>query len=117
MNADDYRLVALGMEGAIESSHMGHPDFRVKGKIFATLHADGQSGTLRLAPDVQREVLKSDPDAFTPAAGAWGRSGWTTIRLDAADEPTVRAAMLLAWRGITGGRGGSKSRKRGERKE
>ena len=105
MTADDFRAIALGMEGASESAHMGHPDFRVKGKVFATLHA-GRSGTVRLDAEVQREVLESDPEAFTPAAGAWGRRGWTTIRLHAADEASVRAAVLLAWRGGAGRGGG-----------
>jgi hypothetical protein len=97
MTADDFREIALSMHGAIERAHMGHPDFRANGKIFATLQADDRHGMVKVAPDEQRVLLKEHPKAFTPASGAWGRQGCTMVRLDAADVRTIRGAMILAW--------------------
>jgi hypothetical protein len=97
MNADDFRRIALGHEGAIESAHMGHPDFRAHGRIFATLHADTAFGMVKLTPDDQRAFMEAHPDAFAPEAGAWGRGGSTRVRLDAVDENTLGEAMTLAW--------------------
>jgi hypothetical protein len=85
------------MNGAIESAHMGHPDFRANGKIFATLHADDKHGMVKLAPDQQREFVRTHPEAFIPENGAWGRQGCTRVRLAAVDEDTLGEAMTLAW--------------------
>jgi predicted DNA-binding protein (MmcQ/YjbR family) len=100
MTADDFRDLALSMPGATERAHMGHPDFRVKGRIFATLRADERGGAVRLAPAEQRALMRSHPRVFSPASGAWGRQGWTMVALDALDHGTARAAVLLAWEGI-----------------
>lgn len=100
MTPDVFREIALGMQDAIERAHMGHPDFRANGRIFATLHADDEWGTIMLAPDEQREFLRSHPGTFVPASGAWGRQGCTNVRLSAADAATVRSAMLLAWQRV-----------------
>lgn len=97
MTADDFRRIALSMHDAIESAHMGHPDFRANGRIFATLYASEESGTVRLPPDEQRELVRAHPEMFTPASGAWGRQGYTTVRLASAREAVVRGAMILAW--------------------
>lgn len=97
MNADDFREIALSMEGAVERSHMGHPDFRANGRIFATLSADGSSGVVMLSPDEQQEFMRQAPKIFRPASGAWGRQGCTTILLEAANKPSARSAVLLAW--------------------
>jgi hypothetical protein len=85
------------MKDAIEGAHMGHPDFRVNGRIFATLHQDGLRGMVQLKPELQQELLSSHPDAFEPAAGAWGRGGSTMVRLAAVDEATLGEAMTQAW--------------------
>src|SRR5229473_8576057 len=97
MNADDFRRIALAMEGAIESAHMGHPDFRANGRIFATLHHDRQTGMVKLTPDQQQTFLRDHPRAFAPEAGAWGRAGSTRVRLASVDEDTLGEAMTLAW--------------------
>lgn len=97
MTPDDFRHLALSMQGAIESAHMGHPDFRANGRIFATLHSDDQWGMVKLMPEEQQEVMRINPGMFVPSSGAWGRQGCTNVRLAAAHEPTVRGAMLLAW--------------------
>ncbi|HXE81190.1 MAG TPA: MmcQ/YjbR family DNA-binding protein [Vicinamibacterales bacterium] len=103
MTGDDFRALALGMPGAIERAHMGHPDFRVSGRIFASLTADERGAAVRLAPSEQRELMRAHPQVFAPAPGAWGRQGWTRIDLAALDTPTARAAVLLAWEGIVAG--------------
>jgi hypothetical protein len=98
LSAANFRRIALGMKDAVESAHMGHPDFRLKGKIFATLHADHKHGMVKLTPEQQETFLRDHPTAFAPENGAWGRQGCTAVRLDLADEDTVGEAMTLAWR-------------------
>jgi hypothetical protein len=99
MTSGDFRDLVLELEGAVERTHMGHPDFRANGRIFASLHASEQWGTVKLTPDEQREFMRTHPGAFAPAAGAWGRQGWTTVHLDRANRSEVRGALLLAWQG------------------
>jgi len=98
MTADEFREIALSFPGAEERSHMQHPDFRVGGKIFATLGPDLDWGMAKLDPTQQQEFLRIDPAAFKPAAGAWGVRGATIITLADADEDTVRQALNAAWR-------------------
>ena len=97
MRARDFRRIVLGMEGAVEGAHMGHPDFRAYGRIFATLNAEETVGVVMLTPDQQQTFLAEYPDIFSPAAGAWGRGGSTLVQLDAADDDTVGEAVTLAW--------------------
>jgi hypothetical protein len=97
VTADDFRGIALDLEGAVESAHMGHPDFRVNGRIFATLQANLESGAVMLAPEEQHELLRTHPKTFTPASGAWGRQGSTMVRLAGAEPAAVRGAVLMAW--------------------
>ena len=99
MTPNQFRRIALGMNGAIEGSHMDHPDFRANGRIFATIYPDSRRGMVKLTPEQQQEFIRSDPDTFEPASGAWGRQGCTTVRLSTADEATVGEAMTLAWQG------------------
>jgi hypothetical protein len=100
MTAEDFREIALSMQDAIEASHMGHPDFRANGRIFATLHHDDEWGTVMIAPDEQAELMKTHPKMFEPASGAWGRQGSTNVRLSAANAATVRGAIVLAWQRV-----------------
>jgi hypothetical protein len=97
MNAEDFRRIALGMADAVEGAHMGHPDFRVNGAIFATLHPDRRHGMVKLTPDQQHQFVRDKPATFAPENGAWGRQGCTRVRLAHADEETVGEAMTLAW--------------------
>ena len=97
MNPNDFRRIALGMEDVIESSHMGHPDFRAKGRIFATIHPDHQWGMVKLTPDQQQKFVEENPATFAPENGAWGRAGCTKVRLESADEDTLGEALTLAW--------------------
>ena len=97
MTADAFRDIALSMPGAIEGAHMGHPDFRVNGRIFASLHSGDSRGMIKLSPEEQDALLQEHRATFTPSAGAWGRQGCTDVLLGAADERAVRTAMLLAW--------------------
>src|SRR5260370_21447900 len=75
MRANDFRRIALGMEGAVEGAHMGHPDFRVNNRLFATLHHDREFGMVTLTPDQQERFTRGHPHAFGPERGAWGRAG------------------------------------------
>ena len=97
MTADDFRRLALGFGGAIEGAHMGHPDFRANGRIFASLHAGDRTGMVKVTPDDQGHLITDHPKVFAPAAGAWGRQGCTIVTLAPAKEPTVRGALLLAF--------------------
>ena len=98
MAPDDFRRMALGMRGAIESAHMGHPDFRVNGRIFATLRPEHGRGMVKLTPGEQQEFIARYPDAFAPENGAWGRAGCTAVRLEAIDEEVLGEALTLAYR-------------------
>jgi hypothetical protein len=98
MTADDFRALALSLPQAEEREHMGHPDFRVGGKIFATLGPDEAWGMVKLTPDQQSTFVRTESDVFQPIKGAWGRRGCTRVELAAATEPSVRQALSLAWR-------------------
>jgi hypothetical protein len=99
MTADEFRKLALSFPDTEERSHMNHPDFRVHGKIFATLaYPDEDWGMVALSPEEQQNYLAAAPEAFTPAAGAWGRQGSTMVRLKAAKKTMVKKAMETACR-------------------
>ncbi len=99
MDSDDFRRLALSLEGAVESAHMGAPDFRVGGRIFATLASQGQGyGNLMLTLEQQADFVAEQPDIFLPIAGGWGRMGMTHIRLAPADENVLAGALHTAWR-------------------
>jgi hypothetical protein len=99
MTADDFRDIALSHPGAEERAHMGHPDFRANGRIFATLQADERTGMVKVAPDIQAVLVREHPKVFTPAAGAWGRQGCTLVALAAATRRVLRPAVALAYEG------------------
>jgi hypothetical protein len=93
----DVRRIVLGMKDAVESAHMGHPDFRVSGRVFASLHDDDQFAMVKLTPEQQASFLSEHPSTFAPESGAWGRQGCTRVRLASVDEETLGEAMTLAW--------------------
>ena len=94
-----FRRLALSLPEASEGSHMDHPDFRVRNKIFASLGAPEKDwGTIKLTPDQQEVLLAAEPAMFKPAAGAWGRRGWTQVNLPAVDAATLGSALDMAWR-------------------
>ena len=98
MKADDFRRVALSLPEASESAHVGHPDFRVGGKIFASLgYPDDEFGVVMLSPEQQGKFVRKNRESFTPVNGAWGRRGSTKIRLEAVDAETMRSAITTAW--------------------
>jgi YjbR len=126
LNADDFRRIALSLEGAEEGSHMGQPDFRVDGRIFATLASAHQGyGNLMLTPEQQESFVAELPQVFVPIAGGWGRMGMTHIRLASANEDLLTGALCAAWklrieknakagkkkRSMAGGAGALKSRR------
>jgi hypothetical protein len=99
MNAKDFRRIALSFEGAEQGSHMGAVDFRVGGRIFATLASVKQGyGNLMLSPAQQNAFVDELPDIFLPVPGGWGRMGATHIRLAPASEDVLHGALLAAWK-------------------
>jgi YjbR protein len=112
---NDFRRIALGMEGAVESAHMRHPDFRVNNRIFATLHHDREFGMVKLTPDQQEQFTHAYPDAFAPESGAWGRAGSTRVRLASVHEETLGEVVTLAWQNIVN-KGALTTRKRSARR-
>ncbi len=111
MTLDEFRRLALKMEGAIEGAHMGHPDFRANGRIFATLYPDGQRGMVQLKPEQQADFIRADAASFAPASGAWGRQGSTTVLLAIVDEDALGEAMTLAWQNTVKAVAQTKSRR------
>jgi hypothetical protein len=99
MKAADFRRIALSLEGAEEGSHMGAADFRVAGRIFATLASEKQGyGNLMLTPEQQADFVRELPDVFLPISGGWGRMGMTHVRLAKASEDVLTGALRTAWR-------------------
>ena len=98
MTQKDFRRIALSFPETSESAHMDHPDFRVAGKIFATLdYPDEQWGMVKLRPDDQAKLFEAEPEVFVPAKGAWGRRGATTVRLKTVKKSALQRALLAAW--------------------
>ena len=99
MTEDEFRAMALELPEASESSHMGHPDFRVGGKIFATLGFSGQGWAMvKLTPEQQESFVQAEPKVFASVEGGWGRTGATQVRLRSAKKKSLRTALVLAWR-------------------
>jgi hypothetical protein len=96
-----FRRIALGLPDAVEGSHMGHADFRVNGKVFATLGwPDKASAMVKLPPELQDALVRAAPEAFEPARGAWGRQGSTMVRLAKAEDAMLKDAIRSAWQRI-----------------
>lgn len=102
MTPAGFRRLALALEGVSEEAHHGHPDFRVAGRVFASLgYPDRHWGMVTLTPDQQQAQVRDHPGTFVPAAGKWGEQGATTVRLDVVDEETLGEALTLAWQNAT----------------
>lgn len=101
MTADTFRSLALEIAGAVEASHMNHPDFRIGGKIFASLgYPDDGHGMVKLTPEQQSNFLKKAPGVFNPCAGAWGKQGYTSVSLAAAKAELLRTALKAASKNV-----------------
>ena len=98
MTANDFRRLALALPDTEERAHMNHPDFRVGGRIFATLgYPDKTRGMVKLSPEHQHEFSKDYPEMFVPVKGAWGQGGATTVDLKAAKKEVLSRAIQIAW--------------------
>jgi hypothetical protein len=96
---EQFRRIALGFPEAVESAHMGTPDFRVRRKIFATLGSGSSPRcVVKFTREQQELFMRVDPVVFAPVNGGWGRKGWTHLQLRTASEPIVRDALATAWR-------------------
>jgi hypothetical protein len=101
MSSDEFRKMALEIPTAVEQSHMNHPDFRVTGKIFASLGVPDESwGMVKLTLDQQRAFIEKAPEVFKPCSGAWGRAGATNVYLASAKASLARAAIKAAAKNI-----------------
>jgi hypothetical protein len=99
MTANDFRRMALALPETTEKAHMDHPDFRVQGKVFATLGYPAKGwGMVKLTPEQQHYFSKDDPEVFVTAKGTWGLRGATTVNLKAANKKTLEKAIRAAWR-------------------
>jgi len=117
MNASDFRRIALSLEGAEEGSHMGSADFRVGGRIFATLASQKQGyGNLLLTPDQQADFVREMPNVFLAVAGGWGKMGATHVRLAEVDQDVLTGALRTAWKlRVEKNAGAQKKKKRAHR--
>jgi hypothetical protein len=115
MTHKTFRRIALSLNGAIEASHMGHPDFRVANKIFASLHPDLKSGMVKLTPDQQKTFICEESTSFAPESGAWGRSGCTRVTLATVDEDSLGQALTLAWQNIAANKPSVQPKKKARR--
>jgi hypothetical protein len=95
---NDFRKLALSFPETEERAHMNHPDFRVAGKIFATLsYPNTEQAMVKVTPVEQEMLVRAEPSVFTPSTGAWGRQGCTSVNLKAAKRATMRRALAAAW--------------------
>lgn len=97
LSAKDFRRIVLGLRDAVEGAHMGHPDFRVNGRIFASLNDDETRAMVVLTPEEQERFVRDYAPAFEPESGAWGRAGCTRVPLAAVDEEALGEAATLAF--------------------
>jgi hypothetical protein len=96
-----FRRLALQLPGAVESSHMNHPDFRLNNQIFATLSAQEKGcGVLKLTLEQQSAFITDQPHIFSPVQGGWGRMGMTFLHLDQADESIMAGALKTAYQNL-----------------
>lgn len=110
---DLFRRLALQLPGAIESSHMGHPDFRLNNRIFATLSAQEKGyGVIKLTPEQQQAFITEQPQSFSPVQGGWGRMGMTFIHLEHADEALIAGALSTAYHNLQKKQSEKKSNKK-----
>lgn len=99
MTPEKFRRLALSFDGAFESAHMNHPDFRAAGRIFATLgYPEDNLGMVKLTSEQQSVFVAKSPRSFTPCNGAWGRAGCTNVHIPSVTATTLRAALTAAWR-------------------
>jgi hypothetical protein len=95
---NDFRKLALGFPETAERAHMNHPDFRVAGKIFATLsYPNKERAMVKVTPVEQEMLMRAEPEVFSPVTGAWGRQGCTSVNLKAAKKTTMHRALAAAW--------------------
>lgn len=118
MTPRQFATAALSLPDVVEAEHMGHPDFRVNGKIFASLGAPSDEwGMVKLSPDQQQSFIAAAPETFQPCTGAWGRQGYTNVRLKDADTDLVKESQRLAHESIATAQPRKRSRSSSRRKK
>jgi hypothetical protein len=97
VSGEDVRRLTLALPETAEKAHMGKPDFRVRGKIFATLPPGNDVVVVKLSPDHQAALVEAAPASLEAVPGAWGRQGWTRVRLATIDEEGLQGLLTSAW--------------------
>jgi hypothetical protein len=97
-SAEDLRRIAMSLHGTLEAPHFDRRAFKVA-RIYATVPTDGQTANLRLSPEEQEFRCLLNPRAFAPVPNAWGRQGWTTVKLDELEPDELTSVLEAAWRG------------------
>jgi hypothetical protein len=97
MTPDAFRRLALALPDTVEGAHHDHPDFRAHGRVFASLHPDGEQAMVKVPLPVQQALVRAHAGSCVPANGAWGRAGCTMLRLAAFAPDAVRDALREAW--------------------
>jgi hypothetical protein len=101
MTTEQFRRLALSLPEVLEQAHHGHPDFRVGGKVFATLgYPGGEWAMVKLTSAQQRQIVKAGPGTFSPVKGGWGSKGATQVHLEAAETAEIRRALITAWKNV-----------------
>jgi hypothetical protein len=102
MTAEEFRQLALSLPGAMEAAHMNHPDFRINGRVFATLaYPDDNWGMVKLTAEQQRSFIEKAPNVFRPCKGAWGQRGATNVHLASVNRALLQAALEVAGSNVT----------------
>jgi hypothetical protein len=98
MTPNEFRKLVLSLPQTEEREHMQHPDFRVAGKIFATMgYPDKTRAMVKVTPVEQEMLVQAEPEVFSPVKGKWGLKGCTSVNLKAAKQPSLRKALTAAW--------------------
>jgi hypothetical protein len=101
VTSQEFRRIALSLPEASENAHMGHPDFRVRNKVFATLgYPDDEWAMVKLTAEQQASFVGAQPEIFAPVKGGWGLRGATNVRIETGDEASIRHALVAAWRNV-----------------
>ena len=97
MTRDEFRRAALAFPETIEQETWGHPTFRVRGKMFATMSADDEAATVKASREAQAALVGSEPETFSVPAYV-GQHGWVGIRLERVDPEEAVELLDEAWR-------------------
>jgi predicted DNA-binding protein (MmcQ/YjbR family) len=101
MSLEEVRALALSFPEAEEQLHFEKPSFRVRKKIFATLHVQQNRAVLKLSEEDQSVFgAFGKKDVFFPVPGAWGKQGWTFVDLKKVRKDMFRDALTQSYSNV-----------------